>query len=214
MKICSKCGIKKPLDAFRSYKGGVWNPCRECINEKRRQYQEDKNIDINLSARTRYTNLCIEFDASISNIGCSKCGTSNKCRILDEHGADITRNIRGKCKPDFSYYSVVCLGCLKGDNRVLPLDGVVWYVTKDGYAWSSTTPRGRMSQHRYVMEDIIGRKLFSHETVHHINGDRLDNRRENLELWSTSQPSGQRIEDKIKWAIELLEQYGYKIDKT
>jgi hypothetical protein len=30
---------------------------------------------------------------------------------------------------------------------------------------------------------------------------------ENLELWSKSQPSGQRVEDKILWAIEILEDY-------
>lgn len=67
----------------------------------------------------------------------------------------------------------------------------------------------RYLEHRKIMEDMLGRTLFAHENVHHINGDRLDNRIENLELWSTSQPSGQRVEDKIAWAKDLLGQYGY-----
>jgi hypothetical protein len=57
------------------------------------------------------------------------------------------------------------------------------------------------------MEQKLGRSLLPHENVHHINGNRLDNRVENLELWSTKQPPGQRIEDKIAWARSLLKQY-------
>lgn len=85
-------------------------------------------------------------------------------------------------------------------------DGPDWRINQDGYVFRSWNRKYHL-QHRHVMEQQLGRKLFSHENVHHKNGVRDDNRPENLELWSTWQPSGQRVEDKVKWAIELLEAY-------
>jgi hypothetical protein len=67
--------------------------------------------------------------------------------------------------------------------------------------------RGRMLKHRQVMEEHLGRKLLANETIHHISGNKLDNRIENLELWSSRHPKGQRVTDLVEYALEILTQY-------
>jgi hypothetical protein len=79
--------------------------------------------------------------------------------------------------------------------------------TKSGYR--AVLVDGRtIQEHRWVMEQEIGRELLPVESVHHVNGVRDDNRIGNLELWSKSHPSGQRVADKVAWAREILDLYG------
>lgn len=99
---------------------------------------------------------------------------------------------------------------LYGNPKTIVNDGRI--NDRDGYIFvrviKGNGKKGKYKyEHRLVMEQIIGRELLSTETVHHKNGNKRDNRPENLELWSKRQPAGQRIEDKVEYAMEILKQY-------
>ncbi len=59
-----------------------------------------------------------------------------------------------------------------------------WYLFMPEHP--NTTKQGYFAEHRYVMEQKIGRYLTSKEVVHHINHIPTDNRPENLALAATA----------------------------
>jgi hypothetical protein len=84
------------------------------------------------------------------------------------------------------------------------------YVMVRNASYPGAPDHGRSheeAEHRIVMARHLGRALLPEENIHHKNGIRDDNRIENLELWVSSQPSGQRVQDHIEWATSVLRQY-------
>lgn len=117
----------------------------------------------------------------------------------------VTRYVSNGAKT--FYCSQDCHYEAKRKAQVLQLTSGGYVRIFVGRDYPGASKSGHVLEHRKVMQDILGRSLMETETVHHANGDRSDNRPENLELWSHSHPKGQRVEDKIQWAREILALY-------
>jgi hypothetical protein len=87
------------------------------------------------------------------------------------------------------------------------------YVDRHGYVRVKTAGHpnayatGWILEHVLVMSNKLGRALLPGENVHHRNGIKTDNDPSNLELWVTVQPTGQRPEDLLEWAVEIFRRY-------
>jgi hypothetical protein len=75
-----------------------------------------------------------------------------------------------------------------GTSRAKGQDSPTWkggWVSKNGYRYLNVYSFGekrQIGEHRHIMESHLGRKLTNAEHVDHINGDKLDNRLDNLRI--------------------------------
>lgn len=132
------------------------------------------------NASVRKTKVCPDCETSNIPVSSQRC---RKCHIAQNTGSRHPRWRGGK-------------SVQKG------------YVYVSGHKdHPNANSSGSVREHTLVMSEMLGRFLLPHESVHHKNGNRSDNRPENLELWSKSQPAGQRVDDKVNWAKEILSLY-------
>lgn len=102
-----------------------------------------------------------------------------------------------------------------GSNNLMWKGGRL--IVKSGYVWvwAKDHPKARkgnpyVREHVLVMEKHLGRYLKLGENIHHKNGIKDDNSLSNLELWTSYQVPGQRVEDLIDF---IAKEYPNEIRK-
>lgn len=200
MKVCSKCKKEKQLSDFgkdHHAKDGLKYQCKECTNEATRNRPRKK-----------------------SEFTCKRC---RKTKLVDYY------HNRSR-KTDF------CLDCLSkatqtgkkrphlsGENSSRWGGGE--YISSDGYRMikcdDEFTKSGRQvykREHILVMEEYLGRPLKTTrggggESVHHIDGDKLNNSIDNLLLCENTSEHKTVHHNLEKVAYELVRDGVLKFDK-
>lgn len=101
-------------------------------------------------------------------MGTGQSRVSQGLRMIGIHCGSA--RMRGTSHPSWKGGRIFAGGYMK--LRLEPDDPLRSMAGSNGYA----------AEHRIVMARALGRPLSAHESVHHINGDRADNRLENLQL--------------------------------
>lgn len=147
------------------------------------------------------------FRQPVRKQGGDQCGVDGCERFATTRGLCSAHYQRWRRDGDATAAGPVLRRQNLGGKKIDKLGYVFWVDASHPMA----TKSGRVAEHRVVIAEKIRRDLLPGENVHHINGCRHDNRPENLELWVTMQPAGQRPADLVAFAKEILCRYSDEV---
>ena len=193
---CSYTARRDPrfLDRVCKICGGIFKPLRESHT-----YCSHECFGASIARPNRTCPVCgVVFNSRHFASTCSRACAGK----LRRSGGPVPCERCGKEIPwpssqNRRFCSKECRHRPIGSTRLLDTGYILTYV---GHDHPMADRRGEVHEHRLLVSEQIGRPLESHERVHHKNGQRDDNRPENLELWkvkgrSKKDPAGVRAAD-------------------
>ena len=180
--------------------------CKNCGEVKYAQYNSWKRIFCSHKCANEYK--CKNTPKKRANLICKTCGKtfyvfpgdvrvknktikycSKKCAFDAMKKGKIVECLH--CgKPFYSTRNTFCSPKCASDYKSEHAEHKPWdengylVVQERGY-----NKKGNAKQHRLIIEHVLGRRLDLDEVVHHINGDKKDNRIENLCVMSRKEHS-------------------------
>ncbi len=204
---------------------------------KKTQGQRKRNTNINNSRSMLLCDECGQMFKQPYNSDTTSC---RQCRTCKEPGCDEPYFSNGYCRQDGYKLAklkqgkkerscrvcgqkfisgeehptgVVCPSCKKARKEERKAKYTIGdkVLAGDGYVMVYVGVSQMKAEHTLVLEHKLGRALVKgHETAHHMNGIRNDNRPENLELWVGGIRYGQRAKDvtcahcKMPYLVDLI----------
>lgn len=188
---CSICGEIKKLatkiacgNCYRKSRKKI-NPAKNCSNCGKR-YKDSGPICQPCVGRIRRRkskgtpcSCCLRIGVEIVHIEKSLCKSCNQKRLDSEFpGRKEHRIIRRRKK--YRKERGLPVNAPKKEQKGYWIAAEYAYFMKKGHP--NARKDGSISVARWTMSEKLGRPLMENETVHHINGNKLDNHPDNLQV--------------------------------